>query len=69
MSIELEPLGAADQAADAAAHAARDAGLAITEVVDIATLARAAHLMDVVWSDKTASPLGAAHPLSHAGVH
>jgi len=70
MSIDLEPLGLAAQAAAAAADAARDAGLVITEAGDIGTLARAAHLMDVVWSNTDQPPLispSTLKALAHAG--
>jgi predicted GNAT superfamily acetyltransferase len=70
MSIDLTRANTATQAAAAAEVAARTAGLSIVEVEDIETLATAAHLMDVVWSNSDEPPLISASTLkalAHSG--
>jgi predicted GNAT superfamily acetyltransferase len=68
MSIDLTHAGTA--ARTAAADAARAARLSIVEVEDIDTLANAARLMDLVWSNSDEAPLISASTLkalAHSG--
>jgi predicted GNAT superfamily acetyltransferase len=70
MSIDLTRASTAAQAAAAAEDAARAAGLSIAEVEDVETLATAAQLMDVVWSNSDEPPLISASTLkalAHSG--